>query len=49
VDFSPKALNTQDTIHKPHEAQEEGRPKCGHTYLKMGDRILTGGNTKIKC
>jgi hypothetical protein len=21
--------NTQDTILKPHETQEEGRPKCG--------------------
>jgi hypothetical protein len=22
--------NTQDTIHRPHEAQEEGRTKCGY-------------------
>jgi hypothetical protein len=29
VDISPKALNTQDTIHRPHEAQEEGRPMDG--------------------
>uniref|UniRef100_A0A0V1KGT5 Uncharacterized protein n=1 Tax=Trichinella nativa TaxID=6335 RepID=A0A0V1KGT5_9BILA len=21
--------NTQDTVHKPHETQEKGRPKCG--------------------
>ena len=28
--ISPEAQNTQDTIHKPHETQEEGRPKCGH-------------------
>jgi hypothetical protein len=27
--MSPEAQNTQGTIHKPHEAQEEGRPKCG--------------------
>jgi hypothetical protein len=27
VDISPEAQNTQDTIHRPHEAQEEGRPK----------------------
>jgi hypothetical protein len=27
VDISPKAPNNQDTIHRPHEAQEEGRPK----------------------
>jgi hypothetical protein len=24
-----KVQNTQDTIHRPYEAQEEGRPKCG--------------------
>jgi len=29
VDISPKAQNTQDMIHRPHEAQEEGKPKCG--------------------
>ena len=28
-DISLKAWNTQDTIHRPCEAQEEGRPKCG--------------------
>jgi hypothetical protein len=30
VDFSSEAQNTQDTIHRPHEAQEKGRPKCGY-------------------
>ena len=29
ANISPKAWNAQDTIHRPHEAQEEGRPKCG--------------------
>ena len=29
VDVSPEVWNTQDTIHRPHEAQEEGKPKCG--------------------
>ena len=24
-----EARNTQDTIHRPLEAQEEGKPKCG--------------------
>jgi hypothetical protein len=24
--FSPEAQDTQVTIHRPHEAQEEGRP-----------------------
>jgi hypothetical protein len=30
VDISPEAQNTQDTIHRPNEAQEDGRPKCGY-------------------
>jgi hypothetical protein len=30
VDISPEARNSQDKIHKPHETQEEGRPKCGY-------------------
>jgi hypothetical protein len=34
VDISPEAQNTQDTIHKPHETQEEGRPQC--EYFKRG-------------
>jgi hypothetical protein len=32
VDISPKAPDTQDKIHKTHETQKEGTPKCG--YLK---------------
>ena len=27
--FAQKSLNIQDAIHKQHEAEEEGRPKCG--------------------
>jgi hypothetical protein len=30
MDISPEAQNTQDTIHKTHESQEERRPKCGY-------------------
>jgi hypothetical protein len=30
VYISPEAWNTQDTIHKPNEAEEEGRPKYGY-------------------
>ena len=26
--YYPIARNTQDITHRPHEAQEEGRPKC---------------------
>jgi hypothetical protein len=29
VDIRPKARNAQGTIHRPHEAQEEGSLKCG--------------------
>jgi len=29
MDISPKAWNTQDVIHRPHEAQEIGIPKSG--------------------
>ena len=29
MNISSKAPNTQGTIHRPHEAQEKGRPKCG--------------------
>jgi hypothetical protein len=32
VDITPKAWNTQDKIHKPHEPQEEGTPKNGYLY-----------------
>jgi hypothetical protein len=28
VDISPESQNAQDTIDRPHEAPEEGRPKC---------------------
>jgi hypothetical protein len=50
VDISPKAPNTQDTIHRPHEAQEEGRLKygCFSPSLKENN-ILTGANMEIKC
>jgi hypothetical protein len=46
VDISPTAPNNQDTIHRPHEAQEEGRSKCGfleeeqNTHRnKYGDKV----------
>jgi hypothetical protein len=42
--------NTQDTIHRPYEAQEEGRPKCGcFSALYKGNKIFTGGNMETKC
>jgi hypothetical protein len=30
VDISPENQNTQDTICKTGETQEEGKPKCGY-------------------
>jgi hypothetical protein len=51
VDINPKATNNQDTIHRPHEAQEEGRPKWvlwsflegeQNTHRsKYGDKVLS--------
>ena len=31
--YKPKALNTQDTVHRPHEAQEEGDQCVGALVL----------------
>jgi hypothetical protein len=52
VDINPKAWNSQDTIHRPHDAQEEGRSKYGFfgpSYKgeqntqgsKYGDKVLS--------
>jgi hypothetical protein len=30
IGCSPETQSTQDTIHKPHETQEQGRLKCGY-------------------
>jgi hypothetical protein len=49
VNISPKVQNTQDTIHRPYEAQEEGRPECASVLLRWGNKILTGGNMETKC
>jgi hypothetical protein len=50
VDTSPKAPNNQDTIHRPHEAQEKGRPKCGYFVPSYKEnKILTGAKMEIKC
>jgi hypothetical protein len=34
----------QDTILRPHEAQEEGEPKC-----RCLEEELKGGNMETKC
>ena len=50
MDISPKSPNIQDTIHKPHEAQEEGKLKCGYLSPSYKDnKVLTGANMEIKC
>jgi hypothetical protein len=50
VDINPKTRNTQDTIHRPQEAQEEGIPKCGLILLRKGNTIWSmGANTQTKC
>ena len=52
MDISQKVSNTQDTIHRPHEAQEE-RPKCEYfdpSYKWWWwDKIPMGGDTESKC
>ena len=40
MDISPKAQNTEDTTHRPYEAQEEGRLQ---TFFRRGTKILMGG------
>ena len=49
MDISPKALSTQDTIHRPHEAQEEGKAKCvGFDFYGKGNKIISGVNIKYR-
>jgi hypothetical protein len=49
VDIIPKAWNTQDTIHRPHEAQE-GRPSVDvSVLLRRWNKIPTGGDTETNC
>jgi hypothetical protein len=51
VDISLEVGNTKDTIHRPHEAQEEGRPHhsvATSVLLRRGIKILMGGNTEKK-
>jgi hypothetical protein len=48
VDIGPEAWNTQDTIHKPHETQEERRPKSTSILLRRGNKIPIEGVTETK-
>jgi len=44
VDISPIAGNTEDTIHRAYEAQEDGNVDAS-VLLRRGNKILMEGNT----
>ena len=48
MDISPKAWNTEGTIHRPYEAQEEGSVDA-LVLLRRGNKIPIGGHTETKC
>jgi hypothetical protein len=49
LDISPEAQNTQDTIYKTRETQEEGRPNCGYFILfRSVNKIPMEGVTETK-
>jgi hypothetical protein len=48
VGINPKAQNTQDTIHRPNDAHEEGRPNDASVLLRRGNKIPIGGDTETK-
>jgi hypothetical protein len=49
VDITLKDQNTQNAIHSPHEAQKEGRQKCGcFSPSYNGEQILLVGNVETK-
>jgi hypothetical protein len=48
--ISPETQNTQDTIHRPHEAQKEGRPSVDNSVLlRRGNKIPMEGVSETKC
>ena len=48
MDISPKAQNTQDTIYRPHEAQEEGKSVDISILIRGGIKIPMGEDTETK-
>ena len=47
--YSPDAQNTQDTICKTYETQEEGGPKCGYfNSSQKGEQNAHGKNYRDK-
>jgi hypothetical protein len=50
VDISPEVLNTQDTIHRPNEAQEkEAQSMDTSVLLRRGNKIPMEGVADSKC
>jgi hypothetical protein len=48
-EYYPRSSNTQDTICKTHETQEEGRTKEDISFLlRMGNKISMEGVTETK-
>ena len=43
LNISPEAWNIQDTIHRPNEAYEEGRPKYGYLGPSWNGEQNTNG------
>jgi hypothetical protein len=48
VDIIQIAWDTLNAIQRPHEAQEEGRPKCGCFSLRRVNKIPMEGDTQTK-
>jgi hypothetical protein len=49
VDIRPKAQNTQNTFHRPHELKKkEDQSVDALVLLKRRNKILTGGNMETK-
>jgi hypothetical protein len=46
--ISPKAPNTQDTIHRPHEAQEDPSVDAS-VLLRRENKTPMRGDTEAKC
>ena len=49
MDISLKAQNIQDKIHRPNEAQEEGKGWILRSFLEGETEYPLGGDTETKC
>ena len=48
MDINPEAQNTQDTIYRPNEAQEEGKSVDISILIRGGIKIPMGEDTETK-